>query len=546
MDRRRYLITMLGREVKTVSWRTVAILIVMALALIVGGCGGGIGPPLPPGAGQGEMLAIGPMLVRPASTAGFTTQSIPSTGGTRFVALHGARINYMASQALLDRLVFASSRAGTYSIFVCDLDGSNVVQLTSNAAQEFHPEWSPDGTRIVFDRAWSGQDAEIIVMNADGSGIAALTNNADEDEDPTWSPDGRRIAFQSDRDGNEEIYRMYADGSHQTNLTGHASMDRHPAWSPGASNQKIAWATGRHGPFEIYTMNPDGTGPTRLTNDTFTDYGPAWSPNAAQLACGSMRGNWEVYVMTSSGAHQRNFSGSPAADDGPSYSTDGRWIAFGSDRAGVYTIYLQQTDPPYAAFCVTGASSFNVLPDLGSPTMQTERVLVGPSGSDWGGLDPLWSSADAGIVAFGGEGYLNFVRIGIRAADLGSLTVEPLDVSGWDLVGVVVEANEIVNLREDAGRGRDPTVWQLDPLDPGAVVMFFDTDDGSLQSVLAVDDAVYPSGSGATSVVQQRTEGGRLVVEGSFSTVFDGEGNRVAADASAVTISAEGGVVSAE
>ena len=45
-------------------------------------------------------------------------------------------------------------------------------------------------------------------MNADGSNLINLTNNAAADLYPSWSPDGTKIAFGTNRDGNYEIYVM--------------------------------------------------------------------------------------------------------------------------------------------------------------------------------------------------------------------------------------------------------------------------------------------------------------------------------------------------
>ena len=67
-------------------------------------------------------------------------------------------------------------------------------------------------------------------MNSDGSGQTRLTNNAAWDYVPAFSPDGSKIAFGSDRDGNYEIYVMNSDGSGQTNITNNAARDFDPSF----------------------------------------------------------------------------------------------------------------------------------------------------------------------------------------------------------------------------------------------------------------------------------------------------------------------------
>ena len=116
-------------------------------------------------------------------------------------------------------------------IYVINVDGTGLHRLTENSASDYGPDWSPDGSRIVFTSARDGDD-EIYTMSPDGSNLQQLTGNDASDSSPTWSPDGTRIAFASGRDGKDEIYIMEAGGSNQTRLTDGPTRNFLPAWKP--------------------------------------------------------------------------------------------------------------------------------------------------------------------------------------------------------------------------------------------------------------------------------------------------------------------------
>lgn len=237
------------------------------------------------------------------------------------------------------RIAFTSNREGVAQIYSMNTDGSGVVQLTNDAANDETPRWSPDNSRIIFqsdrDNVFSGM-ADIYVMNADGSGQTRLTSDANDDSAPVWSPDGSKIAFQSARNGvSYQIYVMNADGSGQASLTNSTANEIQPSWSPDGT--KIAFASDRdHTGFSsIYMMNTNGSGQTRLTYSDIgvSDEQPSWSPNGSKIAFASTRdGNKEVYVMNASGSAQLRLTNIQENDDSPSWSSDGTKIAFRSDR----------------------------------------------------------------------------------------------------------------------------------------------------------------------------------------------------------------------
>src|SRR4051794_11139202 len=108
------------------------------------------------------------------------------------------------------RIAFVSERDGEPEIYAMNDDGSAPVNLSHDAAApDLAPSWSPDGARIVYQRAFGG-DADLWLMDADGSHQRVLVNSPSSDTAPSWSPDGRKIAFVSDRTGDDHLYVMNA------------------------------------------------------------------------------------------------------------------------------------------------------------------------------------------------------------------------------------------------------------------------------------------------------------------------------------------------
>jgi TolB protein len=128
-------------------------------------------------------------------------------------------------------------------IFVVRVLGHQTKELASEGGD---PDWSPDGQLIAFTSARDlfGQtcfhecspNGEIYVMRADRRQQRRLTTSAASDASPAWSPDSRLIAFVSDRSSPEEheneIYVMNADGGDTRRITENDVSDLEPAWRP--------------------------------------------------------------------------------------------------------------------------------------------------------------------------------------------------------------------------------------------------------------------------------------------------------------------------
>jgi YD repeat-containing protein len=266
------------------------------------------------------------------------------------------------------KIVFTSNREGNAQIYSMNIDGSALIRLTNNSYNDDHPRWSPNGTKILFqsDRDSTAPDPEnpgptkqdIYVMNVDGSGQTRLTTDAADDCNAEWSPDGSKILFQSLRNGSYyQVYTMNPDSSGQTNLSNGSAADIQPSWSPNGS--KIAFASERDhaGIPAIYVMNSNGSNQTRLTftGEPFKDEQPIWSRDALKIVFVSTRdsvietwqetdddgnviqksaldSNKEIYLMNADGSNQTRLTNTLENEDAPGWSPDNTKIVFHSDR----------------------------------------------------------------------------------------------------------------------------------------------------------------------------------------------------------------------
>ncbi|GEM_PF-652680 len=111
------------------------------------------------------------------------------------------------------RVVFRSNRSGKNEAWLADANGKNLRQLTDSRYLVGTPRFSPDGTRIVYEgRADSNSDIFVVAIEGGGT-PQRLTMDAGSNLLPDWSADGKWIYFNSNRTGEDQIWRMPADGS---------------------------------------------------------------------------------------------------------------------------------------------------------------------------------------------------------------------------------------------------------------------------------------------------------------------------------------------
>lgn len=199
-----------------------------------------------------------------------------------------------------------------FDIFVADLNGNIVKQLTDEPGYDAEATVSPKGDKIVFTSLRTG-DLELYTMNIDGTGVKQITNELGYDGGAFFSPDGTKLIFRSSRpktpedikiykdllaEGlvmptNMELYICNVDGSDLRQLTDLGQANWAPFFHP--SGEKVIFAsnheTKRGFPFNLYMINVDGTGLERITHDDTFDAFPMFSPDGKYLVFSSNRNN---------------------------------------------------------------------------------------------------------------------------------------------------------------------------------------------------------------------------------------------------------------
>ncbi|NNK10371.1 MAG: hypothetical protein HKP08_03420, partial [Flavobacteriaceae bacterium] len=200
----------------------------------------------------------------------------------------------------------------SFDIFVADLEGNIVDQLTDEPGYDAEATVSPKGDKIVFTSTRSG-DLELYTMNLDGSDVQQITDELGYDGGAFFSPDGTKIIFRASRPKTEEEITKYkdllsrglveptemelficdADGSNLKQLTFLGNANWSPFFHP--SGEKILFSSNfeaKEGfPFNLYFIDIDGKNLERVTHGETFDAFPVFSNDGKYLAFSSNRNN---------------------------------------------------------------------------------------------------------------------------------------------------------------------------------------------------------------------------------------------------------------
>jgi len=255
------------------------------------------------------------------------------------------------------------------------------------------PQISPDGKHIIFSRGFVDKvndrsGSNLWIVDVEGKRIRELTHGNWSDSSPVWSPDGTRIAFISDRDGTRQIHVMWIDTKEVAQLSHLTEGASGLRWSPDGKQiafttnirdtkpilpvklppkprgakwaepavivDRLTWARDGTGPIpkgytHVFVIDAVlGGTPRQVTSGDFSHSGPAWSSDGKTLYVSGirkpdaeyLRRDSEIYAIDLETLDIKALTDRKGPDGGQTVSPDGRWIAYTGYDDKNYTRHL--------------------------------------------------------------------------------------------------------------------------------------------------------------------------------------------------------------
>ena len=221
------------------------------------------------------------------------------------------------------KIVFDSNRSGSSEIWLTDGNGNNPVQLTSfNGPQTGAPRWCSDGRRIAFDSRGSGLSA-IYVEDIQERLPRRIQTNVENLSLPTWSTDCRWLYVS---DGKSTLYRIPSSGGNATRVT------EHPSYYSVVSGDRLIFNVKQSAGVELWSKLVEGGSEAPLRNMPRLTYFDAWTATSTGIyysdsASAAIR-FYDFTRQTTSQVAKLKQAPTPAGGLGWSVSPDGRWLLY--------------------------------------------------------------------------------------------------------------------------------------------------------------------------------------------------------------------------
>jgi len=261
------------------------------------------------------------------------------------------------------------------AIFRMDSDGGHVRQVSSGKGVTTCSFIAPDNQSIIYASTHLGGDAcppkpdysqgyvwplypdyDIFKARPEGGDLRRLTDSPGYDAEAVYSPQGDRIVFTSARTGDLELFLMDPDGGNVEQITdtpgydGGAFFSRDGQWLVWRASRPTGEALAdyrrllgqgliRPGRLNLYIMNLQQRRPIQLTDNDAANFGPYWHPDGEHIIFSSNMHNpkgrnFDLFLINIHTRKLERITYYEGFDGFPMFSHDGKTLVFASNRQG--------------------------------------------------------------------------------------------------------------------------------------------------------------------------------------------------------------------
>ncbi len=242
------------------------------------------------------------------------------------------------------KIALVSSRTGHKELYVCDMDGKNLRQVTKDRSIVVGPRWAPDGKHVVYTSYKRGYPNLYLTGRT-----KPLASYGGLNASGAISPDGKSLALILSHDGNPELYiKNLRTGSLKRMTATRLGNEASPCWSPDGNY--IAYVSDTSGSPQIYILSRSGGRPRRLTSSGTENVAPDWGKNGYIVYSSRMGGRYRIAMANPTTKTLRVLETDWADYEDPSWAPDGRHVVCSRTANYRSSIYLLDTlkDSPVA------------------------------------------------------------------------------------------------------------------------------------------------------------------------------------------------------
>lgn len=229
------------------------------------------------------------------------------------------------------KIAFSSDKSGDKEIFITDILGDEITQVTKHKYLAIVPRFLPDGRRLTYTSYHRGNPNLYLTDFRELKTTRAISRWPGLNITPAWAPDGKSMILTLSKDGNPDLYQMDDQGRIMARLTSGEGANVSPNFSP--DGRQIAFVSDRSGSPQIYLMDLKSRAVRRLTfqgNDNTT---PAWSPKGDWIAyTGRGDAGLQIYLIRPEGGAPVQLTKTWGEHESPSWAPDGRQLVFSRKR----------------------------------------------------------------------------------------------------------------------------------------------------------------------------------------------------------------------